>query len=63
MDLSCNKECNKGGMDETLSDETPSIHGIDLCSQEYFLCSGEVNSQEFLQDDSLLYTLEAISAH
>lgn len=49
-------------MDETLSDETASIHDLDLCSKGDSLCSCEVNSQEFSQDDSSLYTLEEINA-
>lgn len=62
MELTCNKECKEGGMDETMSDETVSMHDFDLCSQGDSLCSGEVNLQEFSQDDSSLYTLEEINA-
>ncbi len=58
MELKCNKVYNEGGMDETLSGETTSIHDLVLCSQGDSLFSGEVNSQ----DDSSLYTLEEINA-
>lgn len=43
MELKCNKECNEGGMDETVLDETACTHDFDLCSQGDSLCSGEVN--------------------
>lgn len=49
-------------MDEKLSDETASIHDLELRSQGDSLCSCEVNSQEFSQDDASLYTLEEINA-
>lgn len=62
MELKCNKEYNEDGMDETLSDETASIYDLELYSQGDSLCSGEVNSQEFSQDDSSFYTLEEINA-
>ncbi|CAM4724804.1 unnamed protein product [Leuciscus chuanchicus] len=64
MELSRNKEGNKSGMDESLSDEAASIHDIDLSgmTQGDSMCSGEADSQEFSQDDPSLYTLEEINA-